>query len=412
MLLTKKLKSKEVYYNINQMQSLTKEFKKYIAQASNFEPFQLEINKAEGIYVEDIYGKNYFDLMSGISVSNIGHRHPKVLEAIKQQLEAYMHVMVYGEFIESPQIKLAEKLCSLLPENLNSIFYVNSGSEAIEGAIKLAKKFTRRTEIIAFKNSYHGSTTGAISLLSRQEYKQPLPDIKILEFNKIEDIKHISEKTACVVTEVIQAGAGIIPAHEHFITALNKKCKDVGALLVLDEIQTCYGRTGKLFAFEHYNITPDILCIGKSFGGEMPLGAFISSNQIMDIFNEGHPLYGHATTFGGHPVCCASSLATLNVLLNDKIIQSVNEKSELFIKNLDNHPAIKEIRGIGLFLAIELVNNNIIEKVVEEFINNGIITFWFLFNHNSFSITPPLTISNYEIKTVCEKIIKVLNKFI
>jgi len=397
------------------MQSLSKEFKKFIAQISDFKPFQLEINKAEGLYVEDIYGKKFIDLMSGISVSNIGHRHPKVIEAIKQQLELYLHVMVYGEFIESPQVKLAEKLCSLLPHNLNSIFYVNSGSEAIEGALKLAKKFTKRTEIVSFKDSYHGSTAGALSLLSCREFKQPflplLPDVRIIEFNNTENLKQITEKTACVITEVIQAGSGIIPANKYFFTALKKRCNEVGALLIFDEIQTCYGRTGKLFAFEHYNVTPDILCIGKSFGGEMPLGAFISSKQIMDILSEGHPLYGHATTFGGHPVCCAASLATLNVLLNDDVISKVNEKSEKFVSYLKNHPAIKEIRGIGLFLAVEVVKSNIIESIIEEFINNGIITYWFLFNHSCFSIIPPLTIDEFEIKSTCEKITYVLDKF-
>lgn len=398
------------------MDSLYNEFKKYIAQSSEFKPFQLEINKAEGVYVEDIYRKKYIDLMSGISVSNIGHRHPRVIEAVRKQLDAYMHVMVYGEFIESPQIKLAQKLCSLLPDNLDTVFYVNSGSEAIEGALKLAKKYTKRHEIVAFKNSYHGSTMGAISLLSQQDFKQPflplLPDIRILEFNNTALLNQITEKTACVVTEVIQAGSGIIPAEKEFLETLRKRCNETGTLLIFDEIQTGYGRTGKLFAFEHYNIVPDILCIGKSFGGELPLAAFISSNQIMNVLNQGHPLYGHATTFGGHPVCCAASLATLNVLIDENIIDSVPAKSALFIKHLKNHTAINEIRGKGLFLSVEVKNFNNIEKIIEDLINNGIITFWFLFNHKAFSIIPPLTINKNEIETACEKIINVLDKYI
>lgn len=395
------------------MNNLKSDFKKYIAQTSNFSPFQIEVEKAEGIYVYDRFGKDYIDLMSGISVSNIGHRHPKVLAAIKEQLDRYMHVMVYGEFVESPQVKLAKKLAEILPATLNMTYFVNSGSEAIEGALKLARKYTQRTEIIAFKRGYHGSTLGALTLLSDERYKQPfrplMPDVKLLEFNNISNLEEITERTACVVTEVIQAGSGVNVADFDFLIALRKRCVETGSLLIFDEIQTCYGRTGKMFAFEHYDVIPDILCIAKSMGGEMPLGAFIASNTIMDCLNGDHPLLGHATTFGGHPVSCAASMATLGVILDEKLLESVEEKAAIFRKKLSAHPSIKEIRGIGLYMAIELSNSANFEKIVENCINNGIITFWFLFNHNSLSIIPPLNITLIEIDLACERLLKALD---
>ncbi len=394
------------------MNNLKSDFKKYIAQTSNFSPFQIEVEKAEGIYVFDRYGKDYIDMMSGISVSNIGHRHPNVIAAIKAQLDNYLHVMVYGEFVESPQIKLAKKLAEVLPASLNMTYFVNSGSEAIEGALKLARKFTQRSEIIAFKGGYHGSTMGALTLLSDERYKQPfrplMPDVKLLEFNNIINLEQITERTACVVTEVIQAGRGIVAAEKDFLTALRKRCTETGTLLIFDEIQTCYGRTGKLFAFEHYQVVPDILCIAKSMGGEMPLGAFIASNTLMDCLNGDHPLLGHATTFGGHPVSCAASLATLDVIINEKLMEKVAEKADIFRKKLSGHSAIKEIRGTGLYMAIELNEPEYIEKIVENCIENGIITFWFLFNHNSLSMIPPLTITMGEIDLACERILKAL----
>lgn len=395
------------------MNNLKSDFKKYIAQTSNFSSFQIEVEKAEGIYVYDRFGKDYIDLMSGISVSNIGHRHPKVLAAIREQLDHYMHVMVYGEFVESPQVKLAKKLAEVLPDTLNMTYFVNSGSEAIEGALKLARKYTQQTEIIAFKGGYHGSTLGALTLLSDERYKQPfrplMPNVKLLEFNNINNLEEITEQTACVVTEVIQAGRGIIVADLDFLTALRKRCNETETLLIFDEIQTCYGRTGKMFAFEHYEVIPDILCIAKSMGGEMPLGAFIASNTLMDCLNGDHPLLGHATTFGGHPVSCAASLATLDVILDEKLLESVEEKAAIFRKKLSAHPTIKEIRGKGLFMAIELTNPADIEKIVENCIDNGIITFWFLFNHNSLSIIPPLNITLNEIDLACERLLKALD---
>jgi acetylornithine/succinyldiaminopimelate/putrescine aminotransferase len=395
------------------MENLKSDFKKYIAQASTFDAFQLEVESAQGIYVYDKSGNQYFDLMSGIAVSNVGHRHPYVINAIKEQLDKYMHVMVYGEFVESPQVKLAKRLSDLLPPDLNMTYFVNSGSEAIEGALKLARKYTTRSEIIACKDGYHGSTLGALALLSNEEFKQAfrplMPDVRFITFNDTAQLELITNKTACVVTEVIQAGRGIIVADPVFLKALSEKCKQTGTLLIFDEMQTCYGRTGKLFAFEHYGVIPDILCIAKSMGGEMPLGAFISSDKIMDCLNANHPLLGHATTFGGHPVSCAASLATLDVIFNENLLDVVDEKSQLIINALKGHPAIKEIRGKGLFLAIELMHPENIEKIVENCISNGIITFWFLFNHHSLSIIPPLTITNEEIILAIEKLKKALN---
>lgn len=395
------------------MENLKSDFKKYIAQASTFDAFQLEVESAQGIYVYDKSGKQYFDLMSGIAVSNVGHRHPYVINAIKEQLDKYMHVMVYGEFVESPQVKLAKRLSDLLPPDLNMTYFVNSGSEAIEGALKLARKYTTRSEIIACKDGYHGSTLGALALLSNEEFKQAfrplMPDVRFITFNDTAQLELITNKTACVVTEVIQAGRGIIVADPVFLKALSEKCKQTGTLLIFDEMQTCYGRTGKLFAFEHYGVVPDILCIAKSMGGEMPLGAFISSDKIMDCLNANHPLLGHATTFGGHPVSCAASLATLDVIFNENLLDVVDEKSQLIINALKGHPAIKEIRGKGLFLAIELMHPENIEKIVENCISNGIISFWFLFNHHSLSIIPPLTITNEEIIMAIEKLKKALN---
>lgn len=384
-------------------------FKKYIAQTSTFDAFQLDVVKAEGIYVWDTAGKQYMDMMSGISVSNVGHRHPEVIKAIKEQVDKYLHVMVYGEFIESPQVKLAKRLADLLPETLNMTFFVNSGSEAIEGAIKLARKYTKRSEIIAFKGGYHGSTLGAVSILGDERFKQDfrplIPDVKILEFNNSLDLDQITDKTCCVILEVIQAGSGIRIPDKEFLQQLRTKCTEMGTLLIFDEIQTCYGRTGKLFAFEHYEVVPDVLCIAKSMGGGMPIGAFISSNKIMDSLNEDHPLLGHATTFGGHPVSCASSLAALNVLINDNLMKDVEEKANLFKSYLKVHPNIKEIRNVGLFMAVELKDSSQIDKVVERCIENGIITYWFLYNHDSLSIVPPLTITNDEIKEACKRII-------
>ncbi|HSZ26426.1 MAG TPA: aspartate aminotransferase family protein, partial [Cytophagaceae bacterium] len=325
-----------------------------LAQTSN-SPLFLEIEKAEGIFLFGPDEKQYIDLISGISVSNIGHRHPKVIEAIKNQLDKYLHLMVYGEYIQSPQILLAEKLKTTLPSRLNSVYFVNSGAEATEGALKLAKRYTGRAEIISCTKAYHGSTNGALSVMGDEYFKQAfrplLPGISHIQFNDIEELNCITNHTAAVIIETIQGEAGIRVPSMEYMQALRKKCTETGALLILDEIQTGFGRTGKFWAFEHFDIEPDVLLTSKGMGGGMPIGAFIAPKSIMDVLaNE--PILGHITTFGGHPVCCASSLATIEVILNENLIKEVAEKENLFHALL-KHPSIKEIRSKGLLLAVE-----------------------------------------------------------
>jgi len=382
-------------------------FFNHLAQTSET-PLALEIEKAEGIYLTDVSGKRYMDLISGISVSNVGHRHPKVLAAIHHQLEKYMHLMVYGEFIQSPQVQLAKLLSDLLPENLSSSYFVNSGSEAIEGAMKLAKRFTGRTEIISFKNAYHGSTHGSLSIMGNEEFKNAfrplLPDIRHIEYNNISDLKQITTHTACVIIETIQGEAGAIVPQNDFLKLLKKRCNEVGALLVADEIQCGFGRTGKLFAFEYYNFIPDILCLAKGMGGGMPIGAFISSKEIMHSLTN-NPHLGHITTFGGHPVSCAASAATLTVLLEEKLIEQVENKEKLF-RSLLKHPRIKSINGKGLLLAVEFESYELNKKIIDKCIEKGVITDWFLFNSHSMRIAPPLTITEEEITKACEIILE------
>jgi acetylornithine/succinyldiaminopimelate/putrescine aminotransferase len=376
-------------------------FKRYLAQTSNFTPFIVDVDRAEGVYIWDKSSKRYLDFTSGMCANNLGNRHPKVIEAIENQLKKFSYTMVYGEFIQQPQIDFAEKICSLLPGNLQQLFYVNSGSEAIEGAIKLARLNNSRSEIISFKNSYHGSTMGAMSVLGNESYRslfQPiLPNTKLLEFNNIEQLSEITEKTCCVITEVIRSGAGMELPNPAFLQALRNRCNETGALLIFDEIQSGFGRTGKLFAFEHYNVVPDILCIAKSMGGGMPIGAFVSSVERMDRLNNGHPLLGHATTFGGHPVSCASGLASLEIISNPEFLEQVNRNGEL-IRHYFQHPEIKEIRGKGQFLAAELKNPKRIEDVVTYCANHGLLLLWLLFNYQSLALTPPLIITEDQIK--------------
>jgi len=367
----------------------------------------LEIEKAEGIYLFDSDGKKYIDLVSGVSVSNVGHRHPMIIKAIKNQLDKYMHLMVYGKYIQTPQVDLATKLSENLPKNLNSTYFVNSGSEAIEGALKLVKRYTGKTEIIAFKNGYHGGTHGALSLLGNEKLKYAfrplLPNIQFLDFNNIEQLSKINEKTACVVIEPIQAEAGIILPEKDFLKKLRRRCDETNTLLIFDEIQVGFGRTGKLFCFENYEVTPDILCLAKAMGGGMPIGAFISSKEIMSslTFN---PELGHITTFGGHPVCCAAALANLKLLTESNIIKNVNKKGELFINELKDNTAVKCFRQKGLMIAVELENEQNVSKLLELFVENGIIVDQFLFNSNSFRIAPPLIITETEIKEICKTI--------
>ena len=393
------------------MQSQRQIFFDHLAPTSS-SPIALEIVKANGIYLYDASGRIYIDLISGISVSSIGHLHPKVIEAIKKQTDQYLHLMVYGEFIQTPQVQFAELLAKHLPEKLSSVFFVNSGSEATEGAMKLAKRFTGRTEIISFVNGYHGSTQGALSAGGNEEFKNSfrplLPDCKILPFNSESDLDQITERTACVLVEPIQGEAGIILPSDNFLTSLRSRCDETGTLLIFDEIQTAFGRTGKLFAFQHYNVTPDVLLLGKALGGGMPLGAFISSKEIMNSLTN-NPVLGHITTFGGHPVCCAAGLAAFEVLLNEKLMEDVPLKEDLFRKNLQ-HPLIKNIRGKGLFLALEFEGEELNRKIINTCIEKGVVVDWFLFAADCLRIAPPLIISKTQIETACKLILKSINQ--
>lgn len=379
------------------------------AQTTHF-PLLLEFERAEGVYLYDTEGKPYIDLIAGIGVSNTGHGHPCVINAIKQQLDKYLHLMVYGEYVQTPQVKLAEKLVSLLPDNLQSVYFVNSGAEAVEGALKLAKRYTDRAQVIACHNSYHGSTQGALSIMGNEEYKQAyrplLPGTGFIRFNEPADLELITTETACVVIETIQGEAGISIPDAAYLQALRKKCTATGTLLILDEIQAAMGRTGKLFAFEHFGIVPDILLLAKALGGGMPLGAFIASNQIMSALKE-NPILGHITTFGGHPVCCAAGLAALEVILNEHWIDAVAEKEALFRKLLV-HPSIKQVRGKGLMLALELENFDLNKKIIDRCIANGVITDWFLHCSNAMRIAPPLVITNQQISQACGVIMEAI----
>lgn len=377
-------------------------FLQHVTQTNDI-PLMLEIEKAEGCYLFDNNGKRYLDLISGISVSGLGHRHPAVVKAVKDQVDRYLHTLVYGEYILSPQVKLAQLLCQYLPEPLDNVYFVNSGSEATEGAMKLAKRFTGRSEIIACRQAYHGSTQGAASLMSPTTFTQAfyplLPGIRHIDFNNVNDLEKVNQNTACVILETVQAESGVHLPQNGFLKKLKSRCEETGTLLVLDEIQAGYGRTGSLWAFQQYNVVPDILLLAKGMGGGMPIGAFVSSKEIMSTLMADPPL-GHITTFGGHPVSCAAGLATLEVLLKENFIQQVKEKEQLFHQLLV-HPAIKEVRSAGLLMAIELADFDTLRKVQLVCLENGIITDWFLFNDCSLRVAPPLIISENEIRNAC-----------
>jgi len=378
-------------------------------------PEAIEFKKSEGIYLITDKDEKYVDLVSGVSVSNVGHRHPKVVNAIKTQVDSYMHLMVYGEFIQSPQVQLAGLLSDNLPEHLNTVFFVNSGSEANEGAMKLAKRVTGRSEIIAFKGAYHGGTHGALSILGNEEMKYAfrplLPDIKFLSFNLFDDLKEITHKTAAVVIESIQAEAGIILPNKGYLKAVQQRCEEVGALLILDDIQMGFGRTGVLFSFQNYDYEPHIITLAKGMGGGMPIGAFVASKDMMDTLQT-KPALGHITTFGGHPVSCAAAKASLEVILDEKLSEQANEKGALFVNALKDHPIIKEIRQQGLMLAIDLGSEELGQKAMEILWENKLIVDQFLFNRTSFRIAPPLTISKEEIKDICKTLINSFNQII
>jgi acetylornithine/succinyldiaminopimelate/putrescine aminotransferase len=382
-----------------------------IAQTTG-SPFLISIERAEGIYLYSPEGKRYTDLISGISVSNVGHRHPKVVEAIKAQLDKHLHVMVFGEYIQSTPNQLAQKLVSLLPPSLNCVYYVNSGTEANEGALKLAKRVTGRTEIISCRKSYHGSTHGSLSVsgneLKKSAFRPLLPDVRFIDFNSLTDLKQITEATACVIMETIQGDAGVRVPSKEYMKAVRKRCDETGALLILDEIQCGMGRTGTLFAFEQFDIVPDIITIAKAFGGGLPIGAFIADKKIMQLLTH-DPMLGHITTFGGNPVCCASALATIHVIEEEKLLASVEKKGRLF-ESLLQHHHIKEIRRIGLMFAIDFDSADRVNRIVEHAKQAGVICYWFLSHPNSFRIAPPLTISEDQIRESCAVILEAIEK--
>ncbi|HUQ97367.1 MAG TPA: aminotransferase class III-fold pyridoxal phosphate-dependent enzyme [Chitinophagaceae bacterium] len=382
-------------------------FLQHVAQTSTA-PLALEIVKAEGCTLWDSSGKTYLDGIGGISVANTGHRHPAVLAAIRQQLDAYLHVMVYGEFIQGPQVQYAKALTDTLPPQLNAVYFTNSGAEAVEGAMKLAKRVTGRAEIAAFQNSYHGSTQGALSIIGdeywRNAFRPLLPGIQQLRYNALEDLERINENTACVVAETVQAEAGIIAPGEAWIKALRKRCTDTGALLILDEIQAGFGRTGTLWGFEKVGIVPDILLLGKALGGGMPLGAFIADVKLMNQLTD-NPVLGHITTFGGHPVCCAAGLAAFRVLQEEALADGVLKKMQLFQKLLV-HPHIKDVRAVGLWMAIEFDSFETCKRIIDRCIERGLLTDWFLFAPNCLRLSPPLTITSGEIEQACRIILQ------
>jgi acetylornithine/N-succinyldiaminopimelate aminotransferase len=389
------------------MPAYREHFLRHIAQTSDA-PLGLEIDRAQGSWIFTTDGNKYLDLISGISVSNTGHSHPHVLEAIQTQSGKYLHTMVYGEHIQAPQVRFAHKLCSLLPAALQSVYFTNSGSEAVEGAMKLAKRFTGRPNICSFQGAYHGSTQGALSLMGDDYFKNAfrplLPGIQMLNFNDIDSLHAINHHTAAVFVEPVQGEAGVIPATKTFLEALRKRCTEMGALLVFDEIQTGFGRSGCLFAFEAYGVIPDILLCAKGMGGGMPLGAFISSPNIMQSLSH-TPVLGHISTFGGHPLSCAAGLASLEVLEKEGLIKAVQKKQELLIALL-KHTAIREIRASGLLLALDFGTEDLNKRIIAKALEQGVITDWFLFNASSMRIAPPLTISEEEIQFACSIILK------
>jgi acetylornithine/N-succinyldiaminopimelate aminotransferase len=377
-------------------------FFKHVAQTSTT-ALGLEIVKAKGVHLYDAHGKEYVDLISGISVSNIGHCHPQVIDAIKKQADQYLHLLVYGELIQSPQVQFATMLASQLPPSLNCVYFTNSGSEATEGAMKLAKRATNRPNILAFKKSYHGSTQGALSILGdefwRNSFRPLLPGIKTLDYNAFDALEAIGEDTACVILELVQAERGVFAPSREWIQALRAKCDQTGTLMILDEVQTGFGRTGTLWGFNQFDIIPDILMLGKALGGGMPLGAFIADKQLMKQLAE-NPALGHITTFGGHPICCAAGMAAMEVLLSDNLISKVTQKEALF-NSLLVHPKITNLRSRGLLIAIEFDSFEINKKIIDRCIQQGLLVDWFLFANHCMRIAPPLVINEEQIKASC-----------
>lgn len=381
-------------------------FLKHLAQTSDF-PLGLEIERAEGIYMYDVNGKRYADLISGIGVSNVGHRHPKVVAAIHAQVDKYMHLMVYGEYIQSPQVQLAKRIAELMPPGLDNVYLTNSGTEAVEGALKLAKRYTGRTELITFKDTYHGSTHGALSVMGNEHFKNAfrplLPDVQILAYNVTAELPRISTRTAAVIVESVQGEAGYQTPCTPWMQALSARCSEVGALLILDEIQTGMGRTGKMFGFEHYGIVPDVVTLAKGLGGGLPIGAFVASATIMGAFKS-DPILGHITTFGGNPVCAAAACAVIDVLQEAQLLAQVPAKNALMLQLLQ-HPAILRVTGKGLMLAVDLGTFAFNKAVIDRCLEQGVITDWFLFNDRSLRLAPPLTITLNELESALQTVL-------
>lgn len=394
------------------MTILRKQFLEHVGQTSD-DPLMIEVARAEGVFLYGPDGRRWYDLISGVSVSNVGHSNPDVVRAVQQQAADYMHIMVYGEIVESPQVRYAARIASLLPDPLGSVYFVNSGSEAIEGALKLAKRYTGRREIVAFRNAYHGSTHGALSVMGGEEFKnsfRPLvPGVRHIRFGETEDLSQITRRTACVLIEPVQGEGGVRIPPEGYLQALRARCTEVGALLIFDEIQTGLGRTGALFALQKYGVVPDILCLAKAFGGGMPLGGFISSTEIMDSFKT-NPVLGHITTFGGHPVCCAAGLASLEYLLSHRVVEQVETKGALYEELVGVHPLVREIRRSGLIMAVELGDAALRERVTHGLKEAGIMTDWFLFCDTAFRIAPPLIITEEQVRDSARIVLEVLDR--
>jgi putrescine aminotransferase len=385
-------------------------FQQHLAHTSDF-PLMMEIEKAEGVYLYAPDGKDYIDLISGIGVSNVGHRHPAVVKAIQEQLEKYLHVMVYGELVQAPQVLLAEALANSLPDPLEVSYLVNSGSEAVEGALKLAKRYTGRAELISCYNAYHGSSQGALSVCGSESFKRAyrplLPGVKHIRYGVEEDLQQITTKTAAIIIETVQGEAGVRMAPAPYWTALQDRCRQTGTLLILDEIQAGFGRTGTFWAFEQYGIVPDILVCAKGMGGGLPIGAFISSAEIMDVLRRS-PILGHITTFGGHPLSAVASLATLRLIREQQLYKEVNTKAAIFKQELD-HPAIRQIRNSGLLMAVEFSSFNELKPIIDRALLGGVLTDWFLYCDNSMRIAPPLTITEKEIRQACQRILTAID---
>ena len=376
-------------------------------------PLGIEIERAKGMYMYTPGGEKILDLLAGISVSNIGHQNPEVIEAVKNQVDKHMHLMVYGEIIQAPQVQLVKKLCDILGAPFESVYLMNSGAEATEGALKLAKKYTGRAKMMTFKNAYHGSTHGALSVMGNEELKQPfrplLPGVQQIRFNNFEDLEHIDHSFACVIVEPVQGEAGYITPVKGFLNALRKRCTEVSALLIFDEIQTGLGRTGSLFAFQKYNVVPDIITLAKGLGGGMPIGAFVSAKNIMDCLAD-KPILGHITTFGGHPVSSAAALKTIEIISKNYASFKVLEKEKHFRKLLA-HPRIKHISGSGLMLAVQLTTFDEVQHAMDYCLEHGVLIDWFLFSSTALRISPPLIISLAEIEHACAVILDALNAF-